>query len=349
MSTPPRSAGKLMKVECMDGAQTLADKLQSLAKEDVTEKRTLRSKIDEQSSLICILKQRADEMLLRCQALQKTNTELEDRVTDCQKELDRERKRAQTLEKRFMDLAANNQAIICFMEEYKDHNVQLKQENKQLLSENESLFSKKLHDKEMCFQKVSQDIKLLTEKYTNKEKEYLEKITGYEFKLQEQATQHEAKEASLLDQSQKAHQQLKDAAEKCNELKLKLKEAKEQHALKEKQMSASSTSLTREKDKLLSLSMERGKKIQEKQEEIQQLETKWKEQKRARVQEQDRFKLEAEAVNADVRVKALQSALDESTTKLEKLNKELDAFKEHSSNLLTQERELNKKLRLMIG
>lgn len=154
----------------MDSIQKSLEKLRSLSAEDTTE--VLRSRIDEQSSLICILKQRADEVLLRCQALQKINTELEGRVMDCQKELDSERKKAELLEKRFMDLAANNQAIIAFMEEHKNQNAQLKLENKQLQSENETLFSKKLQDKEVFVQKLMQEIKQLTEKYTNKENEY---------------------------------------------------------------------------------------------------------------------------------------------------------------------------------
>ncbi len=71
-----------------------------------------------------------------------------------------------------MDLAANNQAIITFMDEYKSQNVQLKSENKELQSENDRLFSRKLQDKEVFVQKLMQDIKQLTENYTNKENEY---------------------------------------------------------------------------------------------------------------------------------------------------------------------------------
>lgn len=154
----------------MDSIQKSLEKLRNLSVEDTTE--TLRSRIDEQSSLICILKQRADELLLRCQAVQKINTELEGQVTGCQKELDGERKKAQLLDKRFMDLAANNQAIIAFMDEYKNQNAQLKLENKELQSENESLFSQKLQDKEVFVQNLMQEIKQLTEKYSNMEDKY---------------------------------------------------------------------------------------------------------------------------------------------------------------------------------
>ncbi|XP_044072148.1 coiled-coil domain-containing protein 89 [Siniperca chuatsi] len=354
MATPQKNAENFMKVEGnttehMDSIQKALEKLQSLSLEDTTETGMLRSRIDEQSNLICILKQRADELLLRRQALQRINTELEGRVTDCQKELDVERKKAELLEKRFMDLAANNQAIIAFMDEYKNQNVQLKLENKQLQSENETLFSQKLQDKEVFVQKLMQEIKQLTEKYTNKENEYRDKLAGCQSKLLEQAAQHQAKEASLLDQLHDAQQQHRYAVEMCQDLKLKLQKAEEEHALKEINLKESITSVTKEKDKLLHLSMERGKVIQEKQEEIQQLETKWKEEKKARAKAEDRFEQEAEAVNADLKVKALQSALDESMTKYGKFKKDFEAFKEHSTNLLLQERELNKKLRHLMG
>ncbi|XP_054471946.1 coiled-coil domain-containing protein 89 [Anoplopoma fimbria] len=354
MTTPQRNEENFTKVEGnrtedMDSIRMSLEKLLSPSAEDATETGMLRSRIDEQSGLICMLKQRADEVLLRCQALQKLNIELEGRGTDCQKELDGERKKAELLEKRFMDLAANNQAIILFMEDYKKQNAQLKLENKQLQSENETLFSQKLHDKEVFVQKLKQEIKHLTEKYTNKENEYRDKLSGCQSKLQEQQTQHQAKDASLLDRLHDAQQQQRDAVEMCKDLKMKLQKTEEEHALKKIYLRESITSLTKERDKLLHLSMERGKVIQEKQVEIQQLETKWKEEKKARAEAEDRFEQEADAVNADVKVKLIQSALDESTSNYGKLKEDFEAFKEHSTNLLVQERELNKKLRHMIG
>ncbi|XP_036965470.1 coiled-coil domain-containing protein 89 isoform X2 [Acanthopagrus latus] len=352
MATPQRNAEKFIKLkgdttEHMDSVQKAQEKLQSLSVEDTTE--MLRSRIDEQSGLICILKHRADELLLRCQAQQKINTELEGQLTDCRQELDCERKKGELIEKRFMDLAANNQAIIAFMDDHKNQNAQLKLENEKLQSENDSLFSQKLQEKEVYVQKLLQDIKQLTEKYTNQENEYREKLAGCQSKILEQAAEHQAKEESLLDQLYNAQKQQRDVVEMCQDLKLKLQKSEEEHALKENDVRESITRLTKEKDKLLSLSMERGKVIQDKQEEVQQLEMKWKEEKKARVEAEDRFEQEAEAVNADLKVKSLQSALDESTLKFRMFKKDFEAFKEHSTKLLTQERELNKKLFHMTG
>ncbi|XP_034418211.1 coiled-coil domain-containing protein 89 [Cyclopterus lumpus] len=343
MATPQRKAEN---VTMLEGSTT---ELCSLSTEDATETAMLRSRIDEQSGLICMLKQRADEVLLRCQALQMLNVDQEGRATDCQKDLEGEKNKSELIERRFMDLAANNQAIIAFMDEYKQQNVQLKLVNKQLRLENETLFSQKLHDKEVLVQKLKQDIKQLTEKYTNKENEYREKLSGCQSELLEQTNQHQAKEASLLDQLHDAQQQQRDAVEMGNELKMKLQKTEEEHALEKIHLRESITSLNKERDTLLYLSMERGKVIQEKQEEIQQLKKKWIEEKKARAKAEDRFEQEAEAVIADVKVKWIQSALDESTSKYGKLKEDFEAFKDHSSNLLLQERELNKKLRHMMG
>ncbi|KAK9538027.1 hypothetical protein VZT92_005589 [Zoarces viviparus] len=144
-------------------------------------------------------------------------------------------------------------------------------------------------------------------------------------------------------------QQQREAVEMCSDLKTKLQQVEEEHALEKINLSESITSLAKERDKLLDLSMERGKVIQEKQEEIQQLETKWKQEKKARAEAEHRFEQEAKAVNEDVNVKLIQSALDESKSNYRKLKEDFEAFRDHSNNLLLQERELNEKLRHFAG
>ncbi|CAJ1079346.1 coiled-coil domain-containing protein 89 [Xyrichtys novacula] len=293
MATPQRKAGNLLKTEGdstehLDDFQRTLGKLRSLSAEDSTETGMLRSRLDEQSSLISMLKHRADELLLRCEALQKINQELECCMKDCQTELENKRKKADLTEKRFMDLSSNNQAIITFMDEYKKQNGLLKQENKKLQAENDTLFSQQLQDKDTLVQKLMQDIKLLTEKHTNKENEYREKLAECQSNLQEQASQHQAKEAMLLAQLHDAQQQQRDTADQCEDLKLKLQKTEEELTQREIQMKESITSLNKEKDKLLNLSMERGKLIQEKQEEIHQLGLKLKEEKKTRAKAEDR-------------------------------------------------------------
>ncbi|CAB1435031.1 unnamed protein product [Pleuronectes platessa] len=222
MAAPQRNAEKVIRSsEHMDSFRRSLDKLLSLSTEDGTETEMLRSRINEQSSMICILKQRADELTLQCQALQKINTEQGDGVTDHQRELDK--------------------------------------------------------------------------------------------------------------------------------LRLKLQTDEEKNTAQEINMKKRTTRLIKEKEELLSLSIERGRVIQEKQEAIQQLERKWKKEKKSRTEAEDKFEQDAETVNADVKVQSLKCALNDSATKYQRLQKDFDAFREHSASLLTQERELNKKLRHMIG
>ncbi|XP_028993437.1 coiled-coil domain-containing protein 89 [Betta splendens] len=351
MAVPQRNVNNLRKVEDNTGEpvdiiQSSLEKHLSLSSEDTTE--MLRARISEQSSLICILKQRSDDLLVKYQGLQQINSELEDRLTDCQEELDEQRSKAELLETRFMDLSDNNQAIIAFMEEYKSLNSQLKVENKQLQAENNTLFCQKLRDKELVVQNLMQEIQQLTDTCKSNEIKYRETLTGQQAKLLEQAAQHQETETSLLHQLQQAQQEQRDAVEMCKELKLKLKNA-EEHSLKEASLRKNIASLTKEKEELLSLSVERGIKIQEKQEEIQQLEKKLEEEKNARTKAEERFQREANVLNADVRVKSLQSDLDESLIKYGELKKDFEAFKSHSTSLLKQERELNTKLRHMMG
>ncbi|KAI4873046.1 hypothetical protein NFI96_006126 [Prochilodus magdalenae] len=175
----------------------------------------LRSRIDEQSSLICVLKQRADEMLLRCQALERINAELEKLRADVQTELENEQQRSEQLEQRFMDLAANHRELINFKDEYKRQNAELQKENQRLREENEKLFSKELEEKEKTILKLTQELRDLAEQHRRLEKEYQDKTTGFQMKIKELMNLHQIKEASLQDELHDTQKQLKNAVEMC--------------------------------------------------------------------------------------------------------------------------------------
>ncbi|MBN3300233.1 CCD89 protein, partial [Amia calva] len=246
----------------MDDVHSALEKLRGLSQDDKTENALLRSRIDEQSNLICILKQRADEMLLRCQALERINSELESLREDVQKELENERKRSSQLEQRFLDLAANHQELINFKDEYKKQNGQLREENQQLQEENENLFSKELHEKEEVILKLTQELKDLAEQHKILEIEYKEKSSGFQTKLKELMIIHQTKEASLQGELQITQKQLKDAVDMCTELDLQLRRAMDKDAFEESQLQQKLEALVKEKDELLDLSMQRGKIIQ---------------------------------------------------------------------------------------
>uniref|UniRef100_A0A8C6Q5Q2 Uncharacterized protein n=1 Tax=Nothobranchius furzeri TaxID=105023 RepID=A0A8C6Q5Q2_NOTFU len=183
---------------------------------------TLQSRIAEQSSLICMLKDRADKTLLQYQAQLKINANLEKHAANYQEKLDREQK------KRSSDLVSSNKAMISLIEEHKNQNVQLKVEYERLQLETDSQFSQKLQEKESLVQKRTEDIELLKEKLTKSENEYRGKLAESESKLKEKVAQHQAKEASLLIKFSEAQQQQREAVETCEDLKLKLEKTKEQ-------------------------------------------------------------------------------------------------------------------------
>ncbi|KAM8857521.1 coiled-coil domain-containing protein 89 isoform 1-T1 [Synchiropus picturatus] len=325
-------------MEHIGGDGMLTKKLTTLSTEEIAELGMLQARTLEQSNLFGTMKQRHDELHLQCQTLEKINAELESQMKSSQEALEEQRKKAEMLEKRFRDLAANNEAIIVFKNEYKMQNAQLKRENTHLQEENDSLFSQKLHDSQMTVQKLKQDLNRLQEGFTNKEKEYKEKIARYELKLLKQTSEHQEQETLQCGQIEDLQRRHEDALEMCKDLKVQLQHAKEAHDVRETSLQHDITSLTKERDKLSQLNIERGKLLQEKEKEILQLQMKYKDERKSRIKAEDRFVLEAEVVNADTKVKNLMK-------KYTVLNTEFEAFKEHSNRLLEKERELNKVLR----
>ncbi|XP_018584322.1 coiled-coil domain-containing protein 89 [Scleropages formosus] len=353
MTSPHRNPKDLKKMikdtkQDMDDVHVALEKLRSLSEEDKSETAALRSRIDEQSSLICILKRRADEMLQRCQALERINCELEELQQEVQKELEDERKRSSQLEQRFADLAANHQMLIDFKEEYKRQNAQLTQENQRLRQENESLFCEELQEKEAVVLKLTQELKELAEQHKHLEEEYQEKTSGFQVKLKELMSLHQTKEASLQDELQSTQKQLKDAVDMYTELDLQLRQSRGREIMKETQLQEKLDALTKEKNQLQDLSALKEKTVEDKEEEIKKLERLRQEEEEARVAAEQRFEKEAKAVNADLRVKDLRQALEQSEQKYDELKKDFEAYKKHCTDLLAKEKELNAKLRHII-
>ena len=121
--------------------------------------------------------------------------------------------------------------------------------------------------------------------------------------------------------------------------------AEQAHSQQNRELRARLQTVTREKEELLLLSMERGKVLQNKQAEIRQLEEKLKMADVARRHALERFEQEAVAVNSNLRVRELQRRVDGIQAAYDELRLQSEAFKKHSLDLLSKERELNAKLR----
>ncbi|XP_061485607.1 coiled-coil domain-containing protein 89 [Rhineura floridana] len=321
------------------------EKLQGLSDGEKGEKALLRSRLHEQSQLICILKKRADDQLLRCKALEQINTELEEqRMADALR-LDSQTRRVQQLEERFMDLAANHEDMIHFKDEHKRQNMQLREENRRLRQENQSLFSPSLKQKEAELVQLTSEFKRLS-----KEMESLKEC----YEQDSHCAQEREKE--LLEAQR---QQAKAHAEESNSLRSQLDILEEKHShvteeleLVEKKLREVDSSLqakleklTKEKEELLNLAMDRGKVLQEKQLEITHLEKKAEDMERAKQAAELRFETEAAAVDSNLRVRDLRRRLDGVQEAYTELRMHFEAYKKHSTELLTKEKELNTKLR----
>ncbi|XP_072435643.1 coiled-coil domain-containing protein 89 [Chiloscyllium punctatum] len=332
----------------IDTVQVTLEKLRGLSQDDKTENALLRSRIDEQSQLICILKRRADEFLLRCQALETINTELENQHKDLKQQLENQLKQSAQLEARFMDLAFNHQEIIKFKDEYKSQNAELRKQNEKLRRENESIFCKALGQKDDEILKLSNELGNCLKQCKALEQECNEVTLNLQRKENEFLQQKTSTEKFYLNEVQSLRAKLKESEDRCNVAELKQKEAEENRCHEETELLHKLHELSKEKEELLTLSMQRGKIIQDKEKDVQQLEEKLRLTEKARKKAEDRFQYEAAVVNSNVKVKELQQQYQKSQEAYADLEREFEAFKKHSNDLLTKEKEVNEKIRHLI-
>ncbi|XP_007079040.1 coiled-coil domain-containing protein 89 [Panthera pardus] len=341
----PEKQEEEMEFKELGGLREALANLRGLSEEEKSEKAMLCSRIQEQSQLICILKRRSDEALERCQILELLNTELEEkRMLEAEK-LKAVSEHAQKLEERFMTLAANHELMIRFKDEHKSQNVKLREENEKLRLENDSLFSQALKDQEAKVRQLtarsealSKELETLKQRCTRdarqaqaREKELLE--------LQSRQACAHAKETEQL------HSQLQSLQQQHQQIAEQMAAAEQAHGSLKQELQARLQTVTREKDELLQLSMERGRALQSKQAEIRQLEEKLETADVARRHALQRFEQEAVAVDSNLRVRELQRRIDGIQKAYDELRLQSEAFKKHSLGLLSKERELNAKLR----
>ena len=144
--------------------KTNLQKLKALSKDDLTENAMLRSRIDQQSELICILKQRADELLRKTMALESERSELKKSRQDTLELLQNESRKFSVLEKRFTVLNSNHEEMIVLKDEYKTQNKKLSKENDLLQKENKELFARAVQERDEQITKLRQQLECLNER-----------------------------------------------------------------------------------------------------------------------------------------------------------------------------------------
>ncbi|XP_033120379.1 coiled-coil domain-containing protein 89-like [Anneissia japonica] len=317
------------------------EKLKNLSQDDKSENAMLRSRIDEQSQLICILKKRADEELVRSQTLERVNNEMVQFRDQAQQIIDVELKKNGLLESRFSELAENHQEMIRFKDEYKQQNKKLRDENSRLVAENKNLFSSKLLEKDEQIHTLQKQVEKLKDQVAEMELVCSELKFEVLSKESEISRQRDASSGDLLILQKKVEQleqELKEFEEVNTKLKMKGDSVESNQLLRVEK-------LTKERDELLQLSMQRGKLIQDKQKEIKILQNKVLAAEKDVLKMEDRFEREAAAVSSNIQVIKLKNERDDAEKAIKQLRMEYEAFRKHTGSMLEKERQLNAQLR----
>ncbi|NXO55104.1 CCD89 protein, partial [Aramus guarauna] len=313
--------------------------------EEKREKALLRSRLEEQHRLICILKNKADDARKRCRGLEQLNTELEKLRTEDAVKMKTQTQRIQHLEQRFTDLANSHEKMIQLKDEHRKQHMQLREENKRLRQENKVLFSQTLMEKEgevlqlaAQARKLSQQLGSLQEKCAYESRRAQER----EKELLEAQSQQASAHAWEVDSLKK---QLQCLQEKHRETVAQVEQAESQQRAWGSELQAKLERANEEKERLLILAAERGKALQDKQREIQQLGKKLETAEKARQRAGKHLVKEAVAADNELKVQELQRQLESSQQAYSELSLQFDAYRKHSMDLLTKEKALNVKLR----
>ncbi|KFV46576.1 Coiled-coil domain-containing protein 89, partial [Tyto alba] len=312
--------------------------------EEKSEKTLLRSPLEQQHHLICILKKKADDACKCCRGLEQLNTELEKLRTEDAVKMKTQTQRLQHLEGRFMDLANNHEKMIQFKNEHRKRHMQLWEENKRLQQEHEALFSQTVREKEAEVLQLTAQARKLTQQLDT-----LQEKHAYESR-RAQKREKELLEAQSLQASAYAWEadslkkQLQHLQEKHQQTVAQVEHAESQQRAQGSELQARLERANEEKEWLLKLAMERGKALQEMQQEIKQLGRKLETAENTRQRAGKHLVKEAAAAN-DLKVQELQQQLESSEQAYSELLLQFDTYRKHSMDLLCKEKALNVKLR----
>lgn len=314
------------------------EKLRALSKDDISENGLLRSRIDQQCELICILKQRADESLKKSTSLEEETSELKTHRDEILAVLHNETRKYAVLEKRFFVLNQNHEELIKIKDEYKTENEKLRIENSCLRKENEGLFGDLVQERDSQIQQLRDEARSLQEKYQAakaKERTALENLASLEKKHNEQAEKLRKEIITLLKEAEEQHRK--------SEEKFKIFTSEKDESQVKVQ------AITKERNEFAKLALERGRALEEKHREIKELCLKLEETERSLKETEDKFVLELRTMSVNAQVIRLKKQLEDAERRQQESAKEYDAYKRHMATLLGKEKELNTKLRVLIG
>ncbi|XP_073526272.1 coiled-coil domain-containing protein 89 [Phyllobates terribilis] len=309
--------------------------------DEKTEMGLLRSRLDEQSQLICLLKRRADDTLLRCQGLEADNRQLESRSADTERLLSAEKRRAEQLEERFGLLADNHQDMIRFKDDYKRQNEELRAENQRLREGTDPA----LQEQERSLRELRSRLQDASTELRGLERARRTETEELRAAVEELRGQRDSGTGEIRALSRR----LQLSEQTCQQLQEKMLHLEEVQNTEQKEAQKKMAAVNQEKQDLLQLCMERGRSLQERQREAADITLRLQAAEKAQREAEERYQRDVAAVDAGARVVELNTRLADSEKELAQLQREFEAYKKHSGDLLAKERELNAKLRHLIG
>ncbi|XP_048756997.1 coiled-coil domain-containing protein 89-like [Ostrea edulis] len=321
------------------------DKLKNLSEDDKKENAMLRSRIDEQCQLIMILKQRADDVQGKSSTLERINKELIEFRGNAQEMLNAEIRKNTLLEKRFDELASNHQEMIKIKDEYKRSNQDLRQENSRLRDENARLFSGAITEKDQQIADLEKRLAGLKEQSSSQEIRQRQSIQDLKVQEQELQRKVETLQEQYKTDVKNLNSKLQEAEERLKGANYKLQNQLDNKRSADQESQTKIQSLTKEKDELLDLAMQRGKIIQKEQSENKKLQKKMEEMEKSIRSMEDKFEREAATVNANLQVRKLRDELSSTEARCKEVMRDFETFKKYSNTLLQKEKEINERLR----
>jgi len=294
----------------------------------------LRSRIEEQGQLICFLKQRADEELLKSRSLKAENEQLLIYRDESRGTIAELQKHAEHIENRFDDLASNHEEMIKIKDEYKQRCKELLEENAKLEKENANVTSAKLKAKSQEITELRDSVNSCRAVINDLKTENSKVLKKYNDLEVSSKDLYNAMERGLKDR-------LNSLQMKYNDL-LKSKTNQESKLIKESELVSS---LKKDKERLAEELISRGRLIQEKQDLTDQLTKELNKTKNDLNSMKTEFEEKADLVDTNSRVRKLLAVKDGLEEELSNLKFEFKTFKIYSNKVLSQEKDLNQKLR----
>ncbi|XP_065838376.1 coiled-coil domain-containing protein 89-like [Oscarella lobularis] len=297
----------------------------------------LRSRVDQQSELISLLKRRSEDFQTQLSTLETKCATLETDGERLRKSLREERERKELMEKRFFDLNSNHEQMIELKDEYKGMNAKLRDENSRLLAENQTLFSGRLQERDEMIRQLESHVTTLDERcrladartveierkgrvesdrYERRVDELVRELDDERRRFERERVESRSRIESLCDEARKSDVVVEN--ERAERVRLGALVTEKDCLLREKESCVDRLAKENERLSLKMTALER------------------------------RFSDQVALVNRDEQVMRLRETVAATEGKLDGLRREYDAYKKHSAQLLNKERELNSKLRHLL-